>query len=61
MTFHTEHRFKCCVSWKNEYEFRGCDHFCLKGLLKEVGCKSEKAIHLVRSVISSMAHLSQSV
>ena len=36
-------------------------HFCLKGLLKEVGCKSEKAIHLVRSVISSMAHLSQSV
>lgn len=53
-----EHRFKCCVSLKNKYEFRGCDHFSLKDLLKEVECKSEKALHLVRSVISSMAHLS---
>lgn len=53
-----EHRFKCCVSLKNKYEFRGRDHFSLKDLLKEVECKSEKALHLVRSVISSMAHLS---
>lgn len=58
MKFHREHRFKCCVSLNNEYEFRGCDHFSLKDLLKEVGCKSEKAIHLVKSLISSMAHLS---
>ena len=36
-----EHRFKCCVSLKNKYEFRGCDHFSLKDLLKEVECNSE--------------------